>query len=192
MVSNSYPVIPNLSTLTFTSLILPILKSIKMPCLLSRTDYTISRHIAMQIGTPKSEILSETARCCHYSNFVAWVVPLSSKLGGIAWKSVCQEHTSLSSCEAEIRATNEGTNITIALRNLADGFADCGVTLTNAKGPTLVYNDNQSCVCWSHNQTMKHTRHMELRDNSVHKWIQYNIITVKHVAGKHNPRDFFH
>ena len=111
--------------------------------------------------------------------------------GPIAWKSVRQERTSLSSCEAEIRATNEGAKLTIALRNLADGFADCGVTLPDAKVPTVVYNDNQSCVSWSHNQTMKQTRHMELRDNSVREWVQDNIITVKHVAGKCNPSDIF-
>jgi hypothetical protein len=40
--------------------------------------------------------------------------------GLIAWTAVCQERTSLSSCKAEIRTTNEVSKLLIGIRHLAD------------------------------------------------------------------------
>jgi hypothetical protein len=40
--------------------------------------------------------------------------------GPIAWIAVRQEHTSLSSCEAEIRATNKVSKLLMSIRNLAE------------------------------------------------------------------------
>ena len=70
--------------------------------------------------------------------------------GPIAWKSVRQEKTSLSSCEAEIRATNEASKLTVAIRNVASGMADLGYPITDASSPTDLFNDNEACVKWSH------------------------------------------
>jgi hypothetical protein len=39
--------------------------------------------------------------------------------------------------------------------------------------------------------TSKATRHIELRRNLVHGWVQDKTIVVKHVAGKINPADIF-
>ena len=56
--------------------------------------------------------------------------------GPIAWKSVRQDKTSLSSCEAEIRATNEASKLTVSIRNVASGMADLGYPITDALSPT--------------------------------------------------------
>jgi hypothetical protein len=111
--------------------------------------------------------------------------------GPVAWKGVRQEKTSQSSCEAEIRATNEGCKLTIALRNLAQDFASAGIRLSDIEESTLVYNDNMSCVHWAHKLTMKNIRHMELKDNLVREWVQDKVLKVLHVAGKDNPSDIF-
>ena len=87
--------------------------------------------------------------------------------GPISWKSVRQDKTSLSSCEAEIRATNEASKLTVSLRNLARGMTHLGYPISDADSPTEVYNDNEACVKWSHNMTMKQTRHMEMREKAV-------------------------
>ena len=111
--------------------------------------------------------------------------------GPIAWKGERQEKTSGSSCEAEIRATNLGCKLTMGLRNFAEDFSSAGVHLHDCGAPTSVYNDNQSCVNWSHNLTMKNTRHMELKENSVRELVQEKALNVLHVAGKDNPSDIF-
>lgn len=111
--------------------------------------------------------------------------------GPIAWKSVRQEKTSLSSCEAEIRATNEASKLTVAIRNVASGLADVGYPIDDASAPTTMFNDNEACVKWSHNMTMKATRHMEQRETSVREWVQDKTLNVYHVKGTCNPADIF-
>ena len=114
------------------------------------------------------------------------------RMGGpLAWKAVRQEQTSLSSCEAEIRATNEGSKLTRNIRNLASDFKSITSALSDSTSPTLVYNDNEACVNWSRNLTTKGVRHMELRENSVREWVQSKSIKVLHVKGKCNVADIF-
>ncbi len=114
--------------------------------------------------------------------------------GPIAWTSVRQEKSSLSSCEAEIRATNEASKLLVAMRNLAQSLVDNGLDISDTIGPSDIFNDNGSCVAWSHNinnMTSKNVRHLEMRENSVREWVQDKTISVLHVPGKCNPADIF-
>ena len=111
--------------------------------------------------------------------------------GPIAWGSDRQEKTSLSSCEAEIKATNLAGVLTVATRNFSEGFAASGIHLKDGEGPIAVYNDNEACVKWCYNMTSKNIRHMELKDNSVREWCNDGTIKVLHVAGKCNVSDIF-
>ena len=111
--------------------------------------------------------------------------------GPIAWASERQDRTSLSSCEAEIRATNVAGKLTLAIRNIANGFCSIGVPISDADGATTIWNDNEACVSWTHNTTSKAIRHMELKENAVREWVQHKLIEVKHVSGKINPADLF-
>ena len=114
------------------------------------------------------------------------------RMGGpIAWTCVRQERTSHSSCEAEIRATCEGSKLTMAIRNLAGDLRYAGIPVVDTSEPTTVYNDNESCVSWAHSLTTKAIRHMELRENSVREWVQDKCINVRHVKGTCNPSDIF-
>ncbi len=54
-----------------------------------------------------------------------------------------------------------------------------------------LYNDNESCVKWSHNVTKKQIRHMEMRKNAVREWVQDAFLKVLHVSGRINPADIF-
>ncbi len=56
---------------------------------------------------------------------------------------------------------------------------------------TKVYNDNEACVCWSHNMTTKGLRHIQIRENAVRESIQSDLIDVLHIAGKINLADLF-
>ena len=111
--------------------------------------------------------------------------------GPVAWVGERQDKTSLSSCEAEIRATSATAKLLKSVLNMASGLADSGVSITDLDGSSALYNDNEACVAWSHNMTSKAVRHMELRENAVREWVQDGSISVAHVSGKCNPADIF-
>jgi len=66
--------------------------------------------------------------------------------GPIGWTAIRQEHTSLSSCEAEIRATNEVSKLLMGIRHLADAVRDGGHDIADTSMASPLYNDNESCV----------------------------------------------
>ena len=101
-----------------------------------------------------------------------------------------RERTSLTSCKAEIRATNEISKMLIASSNLAGSIHDDGHDIPDTLEPSLAYNDNEACVCWS-NMTTKQIRHMEMRENSIREWVQDQSLQVLQVKGKINPADIF-
>jgi hypothetical protein len=111
--------------------------------------------------------------------------------GPLGWLGERQDRTSLSSCEAEIRATSATTKKVVDLRNLSLSFTESGFQITHINQPTILYNDNDVCGQWCHNMTSKVARHIELCKNSVCKWVQDKTIAVRHVAGKINPADIF-
>ena len=111
----------------------------------------------------------------------------------IAWLAVQQqqERVSLSSCEAEICATNEISKMLMALCHLGGSLCNNGHDIPYTLEPSQVYNDNEACVCWSQNMTTKQIWHMEMRKNSVHKWVQDVTLRILHVKSKINPEDIF-
>jgi len=111
--------------------------------------------------------------------------------GPVAWTAIRQDRTALSSGEAEIRATNEASKSVVGLRHLADSIRSSGFDITDTLAPSPLYNDNATCVQWSHNMTSKKIRHMEMRENSVREWVQDKILNVLHVSGRVNPADIF-
>ena len=56
---------------------------------------------------------------------------------------------------------------------------------------TIIYNDNNACVCWSHNMTTKDLRHIQIRENGIREMVQKNLIEVQHISGKTNLADLF-
>jgi hypothetical protein len=111
--------------------------------------------------------------------------------GPIAWTAVCQEHTSLSLCEAEICATNEVSKLLMGIHHLADDVRKNGYDIVDTAEASPLYNDNESCVKWSHNMTTKQICHMEMRKNAVPEWVQDAFLKVLHVSGRINPADVF-
>ncbi len=87
--------------------------------------------------------------------------------GRLGWLSKRQECTSLSSCEAKIRATSAMSKKVVDLCNLCLSLTESRYPIADIAQPTLIYNDNDACVRWSYNMTSKAARHIELRENSV-------------------------
>jgi hypothetical protein len=111
--------------------------------------------------------------------------------GPIAWTAVCQERTSLSSCEAEIRVTNEVSKMLMGISHLANNVWKNGYDIVDMAEASPLYNDNESCVKWSHNMTTKQICYMEMRENAVREWVQDAFLKVLHVLGWINPADIF-
>jgi hypothetical protein len=66
------------------------------------------------------------------------------KNGSPLWLSEHQERTSLSSCEAEIRATSATSKKVADLRNLRLSFTKSGFPILDIDKLTLIYNDNDA------------------------------------------------
>ena len=111
--------------------------------------------------------------------------------GPIAWLSERQDRTSLSSCESENRATAAAAKDTRSVRHVIAGLREHGYPITDDLKATVLYNDNEACAQWSHNMTMKRTRHMENRETSLREWVQEGSLAVRHVRGRVNPADIF-
>jgi hypothetical protein len=111
--------------------------------------------------------------------------------GPIGWLGKRQERTSLSSCEAEIRATSATSKKVVDFWNLCRSISNSGYSIPGLDSPTVLYNDNDACVSWAHNMTSKAARHIELRKNAVREWVQDKTLKVQHVSGKIHPADIF-
>ena len=104
--------------------------------------------------------------------------------GPISWKSIRQSQTAQSSCEAEIIATNECVKELLGMRLIA---ADLG--MSDAKVPTVVYNDNQACVDWSSSLTSKGIKHINLKENKVREAQADEEVLITHIPGVINSSD---
>ena len=111
--------------------------------------------------------------------------------GPIIWKTDRQDRTSLSSCDAEIRAMAMCSRLTINTRNLIIHLKSLGYPINDTDVATPLYNDNEACVKWCHNLTTKGNRHIEHRENVTREWVEDGSIAVSHVNGKCNPSDIF-
>ncbi len=111
--------------------------------------------------------------------------------GPMGWLGECQERTSLSSCEAEVWATNTMLKNVMDFCNLSCSVSKSSHTIDGLSSPTILYKDNDACVKWLHNMTSKVVHHIELRENSIWEWVQDKTLNVVHVAGKINPIGIF-
>jgi hypothetical protein len=105
------------------------------------------------------------------------------KIGGpIGWLGERQERTSLRSCKAEIHATNATFKKVVDFCNLCRSISKSGHSLSDINSPTILFNNNDACVRWSHNMTSKAVHHIELQENSSCEWVQDKTLDVLHVA----------
>lgn len=111
---------------------------------------------------------------------------ISRSGGPISWKSIRQNRTSLSSCEAEIVATNECITELDHIRHRA-----VDLDMSDANSKITVYNDNDACVQWSSSVTNKGTKHMNLKENYVREAHQLGLADVRHIPGVINASDLF-
>jgi hypothetical protein len=106
--------------------------------------------------------------------------------GPIAWKAIRQKQTAISSCEAEIYATNECTTDLQSIRYRAQDL-----DMEDAYNRITIYNDNQAAVDWAATCTNKGTKHLNLRENMVREHHQTGLTKVTHIPGVINASDLF-
>ena len=110
-------------------------------------------------------------------------------MGGapVFWKCHKENRTSRSSCEAEVKATDECTKSVQMFRNVLGDL-----NLINLSQATAIYNDNQGAVNWSNTSSTKGMRHVNIRENAVREAIhEFNEVSVSHIPGPCNPSDIF-
>ena len=106
--------------------------------------------------------------------------------GPIAWSAIHQERTSRSSCEAEVRVTDECIKDVLSVRHRCE---DIG--LSDNAASTNVYNDNQGCVQWAKTTTTTGMKHLNLRETAICESVHSGEISIHHIEGKRNCADIF-
>ncbi len=109
----------------------------------------------------------------------------------IFWEPERQEHMCLSSCEAETCATNMGSRLTVNNCYMIKHLSSLGCPVTNATHPTVLYNDNNTCVKWCHNMTTKGNSHIKNCKNATQEWVADSTIAIEHVLGKSSVATIF-
>jgi len=99
-----------------------------------------------------------------------------------------QKVAASSSVEAEIYATDERVKNTLFMYIITD---------MNVKDiymfgePANIYNDNNTCVCWSKSTITKGLRHITIRDNATFKSVQNSTFSIEHIASKVHLANIF-
>lgn len=105
--------------------------------------------------------------------------------GGLtSWRARRQPTVSLSTCEAEFKASSDAAKQNLWLRKL---FNDIGFTL---KEPTTLYNDNMGAILVSKNST-QHDRmkHVDMTYHNIREQVENKNIQLVHVPSKDNEAD---
>ncbi|KAL7516710.1 hypothetical protein ACHAWF_000075, partial [Thalassiosira exigua] len=131
---------------------------------------------AVEDGTPL-----ELFKFCSLSGYL-----ICRCRGPIAWKSIRQDQTALSSCEAEVVATNECVVELLSIKHI---MVDLGLPDTTDTSP--VYNDNEACVNWSKNVTSKGIKHYNLKEDKVREVHAAGDAAITHIPGAINSSDIF-
>ena len=146
----------------------------------------------MRVGVRKLVMRLLMAPCFLYLNSEACLVESFFELVALLVGLVNVRTARLSALvRPKIRATNATSKKVMDFRNVCQSMVESGHNIADVTSPTLLFNDNYACVRWSYNMTSKAARHIELRKNSVRKWIQSKLLSIKHVSGKLNPSDIF-
>jgi hypothetical protein len=104
----------------------------------------------------------------------------------ILWKAHKEARISHSSCEAEIKATDECVkNVQMFRHTLHD------LDLLDLSTPSNGFNDNHGAVDWSNSFSMKGMRHVNIRENAVREARVNNEVSIQHIPGPSNPADMF-
>jgi hypothetical protein len=109
-------------------------------------------------------------------------------MGGcpILSKTHKEKRISRSSCEAEVKATDEGIkNVQMFRHVLSD------LKLLDASLPTKVFNDNRGCIDWSNSFSTKGMRHVNIRENAVREARALGEVSIHHIPGASNPAYLF-
>ena len=104
--------------------------------------------------------------------------------GAVAWRIARELRVSRSTCESEIRATDDCCKLTQGLRLLLTDLR-----LSDVLAPTKLLNDNRGTVDWSNGWANRLMRHINIRGMAVRDAREHKEITVEHIDGKRNPAD---
>ena len=108
--------------------------------------------------------------------------------GPLDWTAAREKRISRSSCEAEIKAMDEGCKILEFIQHL---FRELKVPNGQYPAP-LLYNDNKGGVCWALSEAItKKLRHLNIREVAVRDAVRNKDIVLGHIPGVLNLADIF-
>lgn len=108
--------------------------------------------------------------------------------GPIDWTAQREHGMSGSSCEAEIKAMDEGCKILEFTQHL---FRELGIPDSKYPAPSL-HNDNKGGVCWSPSEAItKKLRHLNIREVAMRDTVKHGDVVLGHIPGVPNFADVF-
>ena len=90
--------------------------------------------------------------------------------------------------ESEIYATNECVKALLRIQHIIGDVAVKHMYIPSSNH-IKIYNDNNSCICWSKSTTAKGLRHMTTRENSTIESVQDKTASIHHISGAVNLAD---
>ena len=108
--------------------------------------------------------------------------------GALHWSSKRQSITARSIAEAEIYTTDKCIKHLLHLSYLLE---DMNLQDTAMPDQTVVLNDSNTCVQWSHSTTSKGLCHIQIHKNTIRESINAGFVLVHHVEGAINLADLF-
>ena len=108
--------------------------------------------------------------------------------GAILWGVLKEKRASGSSCEAEIKAMDNGVKDVQFMRHLTEQLG-----LRDSSDPIPVLNDNKGSVDWVNNGGVatKKLRHANIREARVAEAHTFGEVNVYWIPGKDNPADLY-
>jgi hypothetical protein len=107
--------------------------------------------------------------------------------GPLYWSAVHETCMSRSSCEAEIKAMDEGCS-----SNSSNTCSGNWASQMENIHPPLLYNDKKGGVCWALSKAItKKLRHLNIREVAVQVIIRNNDIVLGHIPGVLNLANIF-
>lgn len=104
------------------------------------------------------------------------------------WTAIQERRMSHSSCEAEIKAMDEGCKTLEFLQHI---FCELGIPDSECPVP-LLCNDNEGGVCWSLSEAItKKLRHLNIREVAIRDAVCKGDVILGHIPGALNFADTF-
>ncbi len=105
----------------------------------------------------------------------------------VAWRSIKQKSTSMSSCESELIAANAAGSECVHVKNLVSDIT--GIPVSEPTLRCRLGCDNQGTIAVAKNPAVSRIKHIQRDYLKIREWIAEKIFRMEYVPSNRNPAD---